>query len=236
MPVASGSWAVGETPAPDFPVNGFAAKWIGSMVVESGGWYTFYLSSRDGGRLYINDVELIDSYHTRGGWRKASDEVYLWPGHHVLVADMCKAPQRSSSGSKALVSGGPAADIGFTHCAKEIKQQHGSVALLYCSCTGTVRFGVDGSWTERRVHGNIACDKDYFAFDPAPGEEKTCQCRASGGRMTNSVEDNTYQLLQDDAAVALKYKCPDTSNWSRVSMTQRSSRQRLQPLPLQQQR
>ena len=66
------------------------------MVAESGGWYTFYLSSRDGGRLYINDVELIDSYHTRGGWRKASDEVYLWPGHHVLVT-------RYVQGSTALL-------------------------------------------------------------------------------------------------------------------------------------
>ena len=59
--VPSGSWAVGETPEDDFPVNGFAAKWTGSIEIASAGWYTFYLSSRDGGRLYIDDVKVVEN-------------------------------------------------------------------------------------------------------------------------------------------------------------------------------
>ena len=176
-PSPTGTWTVGDPPVEDFPINGFAAKWIGNIEIKTGtdhirirththtkthtnshthacmharmhasmhahththththtlihththtcththahthahkhspkrtrththtrslsaGWYTFYLSSRDGGRLYINDQQKIDSYPTSGGWRKASSEMFLFAGHHALVADMWKAPSAAS--------------------------------------------------------------------------------------------------------------------------------------------
>jgi hypothetical protein len=95
MSVPSGAWSVGETPEEDFPINGFAAKWMGSVEIKTAGWYTFYVSSRDGARLYINDKKVVDSYATEGGFRQASSAVYLWAGFHAVVTDMWKTKHNS---------------------------------------------------------------------------------------------------------------------------------------------
>ena len=99
MPMLSGAWAVGEKPAEDFPVNGFAAKFMGSLQIQTAGWYTFYLSSRDGARLYVDDVKMVDSYATKGGFRKPSREMFLSAGYHALVADMWKAKDSAGEGT-----------------------------------------------------------------------------------------------------------------------------------------
>jgi hypothetical protein len=105
--VPTGSWAVGETPSENFPVNGFAAKWMGSVEVQTAGTYTFYLSSRDGARLYINNKQVVDSYSSNGGWRNGSPAIFLWAGHHTIVADMFKAPQTSATAAVLLEYKGP---------------------------------------------------------------------------------------------------------------------------------
>ena len=206
MPGATGQWAVGEETPEDFPVNGFAAKWIGNVEIKTAGWYTFYLSSRDGARLYVDDQQLIDSYRTKGAFRKPSSEVFLWAGYHALVADMWKAPQGDAAGSKAVSASGPTADAGWTRCANDLN--HATLAS-FCDCEGTVRYGLDGSWTEKKVSGSVACTSRQFLTDPAPGEAKTCECKAFNAPKTN-VDDDRFAVLEDDASVMLEYKGPDT--------------------------
>ena len=101
------AWASKETPTEEFPENGFAAKWIGSVEIKTAGTYMFYLTSRDGGRLYIDNKKVVDSYSSNGGWRKSSPSTYLWPGYHSLVADMYKAPQSPATASALLEYKGP---------------------------------------------------------------------------------------------------------------------------------
>ena len=44
-----------------------------------------------------------------------------------------------------------------------------------CVCLGTVRYGAGDKWkTKAGVTGKVACKKNSFGGDPAPG---ACQCR-----------------------------------------------------------
>jgi hypothetical protein len=70
-----------------------------------------------------------------------------------------------------MVDGEAVLEPTFQHCAN----QNG-----ICACHGTARFGhVNYAWRELAVTGNITCSKSAFEnVDPAPGQPKTCQCKA----------------------------------------------------------
>ena len=70
-----------------------------------------------------------------------------------------------------MVDGEAVLEPTFQHCANE----NG-----ICACHGTARFGhVNYAWRELAVTGDITCSKSAFEnVDPAPGQPKTCQCKA----------------------------------------------------------
>lgn len=72
----------------------------------------------------------------------------------------------------------------------------------YCKCTGSVRYGINGHWSEpQKVSSGIQCSDKIFG-DPAVGVRKVCQCDAkvvigkgyASGRMNSkqgwSAKDN----------------------------------------------
>ncbi len=58
-------WGSGS-PSSSVNVDGFSARWTGVVVPAAAGNYTFYVSSDDGVRLWVNGVLLIDEWVNRG--------------------------------------------------------------------------------------------------------------------------------------------------------------------------
>ena len=67
----------------DGPADHFAARFTGTIEVEEGGRYTFYLTSDDGSALYVDGVQVIDNdgLHGTMGRRVRLD---LDPGEHDI--------------------------------------------------------------------------------------------------------------------------------------------------------
>ncbi|SFD12849.1 GH92 family glycosyl hydrolase [Algibacter pectinivorans] len=55
-----------ESPAKGIKPNQFSAKYIGELVTTQAGVYTFYVTSDDGVRLFLDDKLVIDSWYNRG--------------------------------------------------------------------------------------------------------------------------------------------------------------------------
>ena len=56
------SWGDGSY-APGHPVDHFSARWSGYYVPKSSGEFTFYISSDDGARLYLDDELIVNDWH-----------------------------------------------------------------------------------------------------------------------------------------------------------------------------
>ena len=70
--------------------------------------------------------------------------------------------------------GGPDSDYGWERCAREGE-------LCRVQGRAVVRYGADGSFTERSVRGgSVACTNANFG-DPAPGRRKFCDVRSEHG-------------------------------------------------------
>jgi hypothetical protein len=54
-------WLLGS-PDPVIPVDGFSARWSGSVTARYSEQYTFYATSDDGVRVWINGVKIIDNW------------------------------------------------------------------------------------------------------------------------------------------------------------------------------
>lgn len=71
------------SPAASIKPDGFSVRYTGLLVAKSTGVHTFYLTSDDGARLYINDTLVIDSWYDRGAttdeytMRLEKDKSYL---------------------------------------------------------------------------------------------------------------------------------------------------------------
>ena len=74
-------------------------------------------------------------------------------------------------GGTATLTSTARADDGWTYCSSEhhfCHAPHGSV----------VRFGADGSYAERVIHGEgIPCTREAFGSDPTPNVFKHCKFR-----------------------------------------------------------
>ncbi len=55
------AWGTGS-PGTGVPVDGFAARWSGTVIPTATATYTFYTSSDDGVRLWVNDTLIIDKW------------------------------------------------------------------------------------------------------------------------------------------------------------------------------
>jgi hypothetical protein len=62
----------------------FALRLSGSVSIETGGEYRWYLSSDDGSKLFIDNHEVIDNNGLHGP-REASGIVRLSPGKHPIA-------------------------------------------------------------------------------------------------------------------------------------------------------
>lgn len=65
------NWGSGSTPgthSPDplVPVEGFSARWTGEVIIPIGDTYTFYGSSDDGMRIWVNDTLVMNAWVDRG--------------------------------------------------------------------------------------------------------------------------------------------------------------------------
>jgi hypothetical protein len=75
------NWGAGS-PAPEVPVDNFSARWTRSLTFDSGA-YRFTLNADDGVRLYIDELLMIDEWHTATG-RPYTRDVNLAAGNHNL--------------------------------------------------------------------------------------------------------------------------------------------------------
>jgi hypothetical protein len=65
--------------------DNFAAKWRGWILIHNPGSYTFYLSSDDGSKLYIDKKQVVDNDGLHG-WRTKQGTRTLTAGsHHIKV-------------------------------------------------------------------------------------------------------------------------------------------------------
>ncbi|MEJ2703781.1 MAG: PA14 domain-containing protein [Sedimentisphaerales bacterium] len=60
------NWGDPGSPDPAVPVDQFSARWTGEVEAAFTETYTFYTTSDDGARLWINGVQLVDSWIDQG--------------------------------------------------------------------------------------------------------------------------------------------------------------------------
>jgi PA14 domain/Bacterial Ig domain len=61
-PTVNFSWAAGASPDPSIPSTDFAVRWYGQVRALDTDTYTFYVTSDDGARLWVNGQLLVDSW------------------------------------------------------------------------------------------------------------------------------------------------------------------------------
>ena len=80
----------------ELPKHNFALEVVGNLKIDRSGIYTFYLSSNDGSRLFLNNNMIIDNDGEHGTEEKSAD-FFLEPGLNEL-----KVHYFQSGGSKKL--------------------------------------------------------------------------------------------------------------------------------------
>jgi fibronectin type 3 domain-containing protein len=78
-PQVNFNWQYGS-PASGIPSDGFSAVWTGSLKPATTGRYTFYTTSDDGVRLYINGQLAINNWTDHGSTENASAPISLVAG------------------------------------------------------------------------------------------------------------------------------------------------------------
>jgi len=98
--------------APDsgMGANRFSIRWVGKIMIPAADTYTFYLLLDDGGRMWIDGVNLVDEWHTQTP-TEHSGQIALTEGLHDVRIEyyentggaQCKFRWSSSSISKETV-------------------------------------------------------------------------------------------------------------------------------------
>ncbi|HEX3132582.1 MAG TPA: PA14 domain-containing protein, partial [Planctomycetota bacterium] len=65
-PIIDFAWEDGEQPDPAVPSDGFCVRWTGTITVPKHGRWTFFATTDDGCRLWIDDKQIIDAWRDRG--------------------------------------------------------------------------------------------------------------------------------------------------------------------------
>jgi len=73
-----------DKPVPEAPADKFAVEWTGYLVVETAGYYRFFIEVDDGGKLWINNELLIDAWKEQPPTVYHSDIVELSIGYHSI--------------------------------------------------------------------------------------------------------------------------------------------------------
>ncbi len=81
----------------DIPKYNFALQYNSFIQIDKDGKYTFYISSNDGSKLYINNKLLVDNDGEHGP-KQLGSTIYLNKGRHAIRAEYFQ-----SGGSKTLL-------------------------------------------------------------------------------------------------------------------------------------
>jgi hypothetical protein len=87
------NWGEGS-PASDIPVDGFSARWTGSVLL-SAGTYAYSLAVDDGARVWVDGQLLVDQWHESGG-AIYPFEVTLQGGEHTFVVEYLEVSGNAS--------------------------------------------------------------------------------------------------------------------------------------------
>jgi hypothetical protein len=68
------------------PADGFSARWVGELEVPFSETYTFYPTTDDGVRLWVNDVQLLDLWANRRSATEAKASIKLTGGQRYPIA------------------------------------------------------------------------------------------------------------------------------------------------------
>lgn len=74
-----------DTPDPRVPADGFCVRWTGYLQVEVEGDYTFYLTTDDGSRTWIDGVQVIDNWGHHAPVEKTATVRLKKGEHHIRV-------------------------------------------------------------------------------------------------------------------------------------------------------
>ncbi|MCP4012632.1 MAG: hypothetical protein GY728_05915, partial [Phycisphaeraceae bacterium] len=99
-------------PWPGAGFTDFAARWTGELVAEYTGFYSFYVTSDDGIRLFVDGEILIDDWRSHGV-EEVSAGVFLPAGSHVLTLEwfdnageaVCRLEWKPPFGSREVMPG-----------------------------------------------------------------------------------------------------------------------------------
>src|ERR1051325_230119 len=61
-PTVNFDWGA-DSPDPQVPIDHFSARWVGRVQAQYSETYTFYTTSNDGVRLWVNGQKLIDHWN-----------------------------------------------------------------------------------------------------------------------------------------------------------------------------
>jgi len=67
------------------PADGFSARWVGELEVPFSETYTFYPTTDDGVRLWINDVQILDLWANRRSATEAKASIKLTGGQRYPI-------------------------------------------------------------------------------------------------------------------------------------------------------
>ncbi len=89
VPEVNFNWGETSSPDPNIPIDGFSCRWTAQLNVPVTGTYKLYDSSDDGGRLFLNGVQIAGNWVDRGNVEDASADLELVAGErYVVVMEM----------------------------------------------------------------------------------------------------------------------------------------------------
>lgn len=75
----------GSPYSPQIDGDDFAVRWLGEIEAWASGYYTFYLTGDDGVRLFINEVNVIDSWVDSDSGVRVTEPIYLEEGEKYPI-------------------------------------------------------------------------------------------------------------------------------------------------------
>ncbi|WP_328916068.1 MULTISPECIES: glycoside hydrolase family 3 C-terminal domain-containing protein [unclassified Streptomyces] len=89
-------WVLGS-PDPSIPVDGFSARWTGTVTAPATAAYTFSATSDDGSRIYLDDKLIVDNWSDHAASTVKSTPVQLTAGQpHALRVEFYDNAQNAS--------------------------------------------------------------------------------------------------------------------------------------------
>ena len=169
----------------------YTAKWKGKVRTDTADTYTFYTTSDDGCRLWVNGQVLVDDWQYQGA-TEHQGSVYLSPGLYDIEMDyfegtgsaVCKLLWSSTAIAKSVV---PSTNLYYKN---DDNSTGGLLAEYYDNQDLT-------SLKIRRIDPNV--DFDWLTFYPDSSiEGSTYSIRWSGQVLADYAETYTFYANSDD--------------------------------------